>query len=401
MIVRSHRLSSIRLLAVCEGSGKIHVILAWGCMQDETNRRTASYSTLLPPFNIHSQLSQCTCIRFTSFFATHLPNYSQYAWYCTVVPAITPKILAAAAVGVIAKLVEDGTFGNDSDPDVLQFSFAPFTALGVAISLFLGFHNNSSYARWWEARIHWGAQIIAVRNLIRFLLGSIGIDNDDDILLEGAVVATEAPSPSSPGWRQDIIRLSMAQTHAFRAQMRPYCRMDGLVQAQQDRDRFLTDKERLLVTKSKNPANAILHLAGTILGRAHRQGDIDSYSMVQAGKLIDRLCDIQTACERIHNTSLPLAYSLLVHRSVTVYVLLAPFAIVESMGWWTPVFVAILAYTFFGLDELSRQIQEPFRDEPQCLALSAMCRTIEIDVYEALKHMPVPAKLEPIKSVLM
>ena len=301
-------------------------------------------------------------------------------------------------------MLEDGTFGNEPEPNALQISFAPFTALGVAISLFLGFHNNASYARWWEARTLWGAQIIAVRNIIRFLLGVLedesSVESDLSNLDEEVAVAA-GKSDAQSNWRHDIIRLCMAQTHAFRAQMRPHCKMDGAVQAHQDRDRFLTETERMLVLKSSNPANAILARIGKIMGQQRRNQTLDSYCLVQLSKLVDRLCDIQTACERIHNTSLPLAYSLLVHRSVTAYVLLAPFAIVEYMGWWTPVFTGLLAYTFFGLDELARQIQEPFRDEPQCLALSAMCRAVEIDVCEALHITPVPSKLEPRKSVLM
>jgi len=52
------------------------------------------------------------------------------------------------------------------------------------------------------------------------------------------------------------------------------------------------------------------------------------------------------------------------------------------------------------LQTVARQIQEPFLDEPQCLALSAMCRAVEIDVCEALGR-EIPPKLQPTKSVLM
>ena len=308
-----------------------------------------------------------------------------------MVPAIASKVVLAALIGILAQLLEKGLLGNEPNPSYLEISFVPFTALGVAISLFLGFHNNASYDRWWEARTLWGAQIISVRNIIRFVLGSL-IDDET------------APAPSKDDkdkkWRQDIIRLCMAQTHAFRSQIRPYCALDGENQAIQDRDRFLTEQEILTVAASPNPANSILHEAGKRVGRAHRLGLIDTFSMIQLSKLIDRLCDIQTACERIHNTTLPLPYSLLVHRTAAIFVALAPFAMVDSMGWWTPLFTSILAYTFFGLDELARQIQEPFGDEPQCLALSAMCRTIEIDVCEAL-GWEVPPKLKPFQLVLM
>ena len=138
------------------------------------------------------------------------------------------------------------------------------------------------------------------------------------------------------GWRQNIVRLTCAHTHAFRHQMRPNCEMDGRNTALRDRDRFLTKKEKRKLLHCKNPANSILFMASKILGKAHRANLIDTYSMIHTQKSIDTLCELQTAAERIHNTSLPLAYSLLVHRTSFLYVLLVPFAIVETVGWWTP-----------------------------------------------------------------
>ena len=67
-------------------------------------------------------------------------------------PAITPVILFSAAMGVLAKIVYDNHLG-DAWREAMEFSFLPFTALGVAISLFLGFHNNASYGRWWEGEL--------------------------------------------------------------------------------------------------------------------------------------------------------------------------------------------------------------------------------------------------------
>lgn len=138
------------------------------------------------------------------------------------------------------------------------------------------------------------------------------------------------------GWRQNIVRLSCAHTHAFRYQMRPLCEMDGANSAIKDRNRFLTQKEQKHLSNSRNPANSILFMAAKILGKAHRANLIDTYSMIHVQTSLDALCEVQTACERIHNTSLPLAYSLLVHRTSFLFVLLVPFAIVEQAGWWTP-----------------------------------------------------------------
>ena len=37
-----------------------------------------------------------------------------------------------------------------------QSAATPFSVMGVALSLFLGFRNNAAYDRWWEARKLWG-----------------------------------------------------------------------------------------------------------------------------------------------------------------------------------------------------------------------------------------------------
>lgn len=333
-----------------------------------------------------------------------------------VVPAITPLIIMGALVGVLAKLVYDGGLG-DGFAEATEYAYLPFTALGVAISLFLGFHNNASYGRWWEARTIWGTHIIDLRNLIRFLLGTLETEgsavkrNDTENNSTTAMTSTEEQhalrnnthsSEHTDDWRHQIILLAMAHAHATRHQLRrgQPCPFDKEISALDDRNRFLTAEQKAKADQSHNPANFILQMAADILGQ---QRHLDSYTRVHLSKLIDRLCVAQTACERLENTSLPLAYSLLVHRTSFLFVVLAPWALVGEMGWWTPVFTAIVAYTFFGLDELSRQLQEPFRvNEPNALALSAMCRTMEMDVCEALPGRHVPPKLLPgHDSILM
>ncbi len=348
----------------------------------------------------------------------------------SIIPAIMPKIIFFALLGVVANLIlSQDLFGRSTD-EALYLELGVFTVLGVAISLFLGFHNNASYARWWEARQYWGGQVYAVRNLARFLVGTMHTDdtfnhgsseeNGPPRIERGATpesstvsstLGTEAgideqfedieanmnPKRTKQGlnindpktnsyssWQAHIIYLAIAQTHAFRSQMRPYCIMDGSVQAAQDRDRFLNEKEKEVIYRSKNPANAILFMASKILGQAHRSKQIDSYSMIHTQKMIDKMCELQACCERIQNSSLPIAYSQLVHRTSILYTLFLPFAIAPAIGWWTPLFTSIVAYTFFGLDQLARDIQEPFRDAPMCLALSAMSRTVEINALEAL-----------------
>ena len=79
------------------------------------------------------------------------------------------------------------------------------------------------------------------------------------------------------------------------------------------------------------------------------------------------LSQVQGGCERIANTPVPFAYSLLLHRTAYTFCLTLPFALAGNLGWWTLLPVLLVSYTFFGLDALSDQLEDPFGVEPNDL----------------------------------
>lgn len=66
----------------------------------------------------------------------------------------------------------------------------------------------------------------------------------------------------------------------------------------------------------------------------------------------------------------------------------------------TPLFCAIVAYTFFGLDALSEELEEAFGLSANDLALSAMSRTVEINLLEVLGVTDLPEPIKPEKNRL-
>lgn len=82
----------------------------------------------------------------------------------------------------------------------------------------------------------------------------------------------------------------------------------------------------------------------------------------------------------------------MLHRVVHVYCFLLPFGLMGSIGWFTPIAVCILVYTFFGLDALADQIADPFDTQPNDLPLDAICRSIEIACLELIDE-PTPEPL--------
>ncbi len=70
--------------------------------------------------------------------------------------------------------------------------------------------------------------------------------------------------------------------------------------------------------------------------------------------------------------------------------MLLPFGLVDAIGWMTPLVVAFVSYTFFALEALSDEIEEPFGLSANDLALDAMVSTIEASLREMLGETPPP-----------
>jgi len=74
----------------------------------------------------------------------------------------------------------------------------------------------------------------------------------------------------------------------------------------------------------------------------------------------------------------------MLHRTAYLYCFLLPFGLVNTIGFMTPFVVGIVEYTFFGLDALGDEIEEPFGIAPNDLALGAICRSIEINLRDSI-----------------
>ena len=289
----------------------------------------------------------------------------------SVIPKVYPQILLIAILSTLITIIQHWL--PDSFP---YYGMAPFTLLGIALSLFLGFRNNASYQRWWEARGLWGQLVYDSRSFARQVLSFV----DDD---------TEAGRDA----QRSMIHLTIAFSHAIRHRLRG-------TSPWQDVDPFVAATYHDSMRQSRNLPNYLMRLLGKQLGEVRRQ-QLSSELMVQnMDERLTSMTIVLAACERIHYTPLPFAYMLLVHRTTYLYCITLPFGLVASLGWATPLICAVIAYTFFGLDALSEELEEPFGFASNQLPLMALSRTIEINLLEAMGETDLPPEIAPINSYL-
>lgn len=238
----------------------------------------------------------------------------------------------------------------------------PFSLMGVALAIFLGFRINASYDRFWEARKHWGAVLVETRNLARMALASIPPQRDVRPFVLG--LAGFAVTMRNQLRRQPAIH----QTEAL---------LPLSLQAQ--------------IEGARSAPTLVLLWLARWLQESQSAGQLDERKAQSMDAALNGLSMALGSCERIANTPLPFTYSVILHRSSYVYCALLPFGLVDSIGWMTPLVVAFVSYTFFALEALSDEIEEPFGRSANDLALDAMVAGVEAAMREMLGEVPPPA----------
>jgi len=85
-------------------------------------------------------------------------------------------------------------------------------------------------------------------------------------------------------------------------------------------------------------------------------------------------------CERIRKTPTPLGYVLLLRRMVALYLATLPLCLVAEIGLLTPLVTMIIAYAVLMIEGIGQELDNPFGHDPNDLALSRVCDTIERDL---------------------
>ncbi|MDT4855223.1 Bestrophin, RFP-TM, chloride channel [compost metagenome] len=149
-----------------------------------------------------------------------------------------------------------------------------------------------------------------------------------------------------------------------------------------------------------NLCDGILRRVGRQCSELANRGEISEWRYTNLETRLSGLSAAQATCERIKGTPLPFPYTLLLHRTIYLFCLLLPFALAHSLGWLAPILTTMVAYTFFGLDAIGDQLEDPFGHDENDLALEALVRTLEREILDALGQRDLPPALEPVDYVL-
>lgn len=293
----------------------------------------------------------------------------------SVLPHIAWELATCTAVAVLVTLTHGFVYQWK-----VTLTTVPFSLIGLALAIFLGFRNNAAYDRYWEARKLWGDLVHRSRSFARQVLTLTHFDAPPRV--------DDGEDP-----RRRLVLRAIAFASALRHQLRG-------TDADADMRRYLPPPEAEAVAAARCGTDWLLRRQGEDLGLLLRTGRLDAPVAADVDATLSGLAAVAAGCERIQNTPIPFPYTLLLHRTAWLYCFLLPFGLVDSVGFMTPFVAAIVAYTFFGLDALGDEIEEPFGTADNHLPLDALCREVEVNLLEALGADDLPPLLRPVAGRL-
>jgi ion channel-forming bestrophin family protein len=256
----------------------------------------------------------------------------------------------------------------------------PLSLFGSAIGIIVAFRNQSSYARWWEARTLWGALVNNSRSWAREVT-------------TGMMPLCDAEAGELKEYQRRLVYHEIAYVIALRQHLRRLEPWEELTP-------LLNERELSELRDEKNVPLAIQQQMGALLHQCHVRGWIDSEHWRALNSNLNDLVDAQGGTERIKNTPMPKQYDYFPQLFVRIYCLLLPLALVIDMGWYTPLGSTLVGFIFLALDEIGRDLEDPFENTIFDVPLTSLTTTIELNLRQMLGETKLPEATKPVHGVL-
>ncbi len=276
----------------------------------------------------------------------------------------------------------------------ITLPWQPISVLGIAVSFYLGFKNNSSYDRTWEARIIWGS---IVNNSRTF----------------ASALNTFIQGPSAESITKVFIYRHIAWLTALRFQLRlirdwehKEDRIKGMYvdeigdsyfeKLESEILNYISENEYKSYKNKKNIAAQILNTQNLELQRLKNENYFEDFRHMELYLLIKSFYDDQGKSERIKNFPFPRQYASVALWQTLIFCILIPFGMLstfsESFGkvLLAIPFSALVIWIFFLMERIGDYSENPFEGTFNDVPITTIARSIEIDMLEIINDENIP-----------
>ena len=317
-----------------------------------------------------------------------------------------------ALLAVLAVLVYDrlGLTG-------VAIPFLPVATIGTAVAFYVGFKNNSSYERLWEARRIWGSISTVSRAWGILVCDVVGARQ------RGADPETKA------ALQRELVYRQIAWAHCLRIQLRergawpcePNLRRNQVELASRARGHEATDAQLENVLRHLLPpdeAEILCHCDNRALHLLRNQskrltefkysGILDDYEHSDMEKLVLESLAQQGAAERMKAFPFPRQYAYFSGLFVIIFLVLLPFSLLGEMShlpgsptWLTIPFSLLISWVFTTMEQVGDSSEDPFENGINDIPMTAITTDIEIELRRILGESELPARVRPVDSILL
>lgn len=296
----------------------------------------------------------------------------------------------------------------------LTIPWVPIAMIGTAVAFIVGFKNNATYNRLWEARQIYGAIVNSSR--------SWAIMAIDFVDASSGTLHAEAKEA-----RTRLVHRHIAWLHALRFQLRAPRAWEHMIKVynQEYRRKYAVDEqdgnrledalrgligtdELKLVLGRSNVATQLIARQSADLRELHARGLVHELRHVEMQNMLVDLYGQQGKCERIKNFPYPRQYATLNLMFVRLFNGLVPFGMLGEFAklgggfiWLTIPFTALVAWVFIMMERIGESTENPFEGNVNDVPITAMTRTIEIDLREMLGEQDIPPPITPVNNILL
>lgn len=298
----------------------------------------------------------------------------------------------------------------------LAIPWVPIAMIGTAAAFIAGFKNTQTYNRLWEARQIYGAIVNGSRTW--------------GIMVRDFVTDLQVTTPVSQQELQEIHReliyRHIAWLTALRFQLREPRVWENMKQKQNIEYRsrytiaelegtledamrpFLSENDLQYVLGKKNRATQIISLQSRQLKELMASGLIDSLRHTALAARLADFYDQQGKCERIKNFPYPRQFATINLFFIRLFVYLVPFGMLNEFAklgpdlvWLTLPFSVIVSWVFNSMERVGESTENPFEGGANDVPITALSRTIEIDLREMLDEKDLPPAIVAVNNILL
>ena len=282
----------------------------------------------------------------------------------------------------------------------LTLPWLPIALIGTAVAFVVGFKNNATYDRLWEARRIWGSITNFSRSWGIMVRDYVSNYHTSNPLSEEALKKVHSELYNRHFAWLTALRFQLRENKPWEAinlkhnkeYKNKYFKVDehnsNLAEALKP---YLSDSEYHKVMTKSNKAAFILSLQSEHLRRLHEAGLIEDFRHMELEKIIVELYNQQGASERIKGFPYPRHFASLNSWYIKIFVFLLPFGMLqefEKMGqgyiWLTIPFAALSGWIFTTMERIGESTENPFEGSANDVPITTISRNIEIDLREML-----------------